>query len=118
MRCGDQRAIALASLTARQWHDGTDGCVVYSRRMSHYEEIDEGPSPEDLERFGGDGDDTGYCPQCGEEVWDQVDVCPQCGHAMTGGPGSRAPFEAWWRRRTILLVTIIVLIAFVLLFVL
>ena len=29
--------------------------------------IDEDPSDEDLDRFAGE---IGYCPDCGEEVWD------------------------------------------------
>lgn len=46
---------------------------------------DEGPSPEDLRRFGGD---TAYCPDCGARVWDQADVCPKC-YAYLGGDTAR-----------------------------
>ena len=76
---------------------------------------DEGPSPEDIDRFGGD---TGYCPACGAEVWDQAPQCPSCGHWIEGKVGSRPPMEAWMRSRTMLFVVIIVIIAFVLVFVL
>ena len=31
---------------------------------------DEGPSLDDLRRFGSEADTTGYCPECGAEVYD------------------------------------------------
>ncbi len=43
--------------------------------------IDEGPSQEDLDRFGGD---EALCPECGEPMWDQASVCPSCGAAVEG----------------------------------
>ena len=46
---------------------------------------DEGPSPEDLRRFGGE---TAFCPDCGARVWDQADVCPSC-YAYLGGETAR-----------------------------
>ncbi len=73
---------------------------------------DEGPSSEDLERFG---DDTAHCPACGAEIWDQAPVCPKCGEAIAGRTLSRPPLEHWLHKRWIILVAIIALIAFVLL---
>ena len=73
---------------------------------------DEGPSPEDIDRFG---DDTAYCPECGAEIWDQAEACPECGSYLSGGPSSRQPIESWFQRRWYLLVVIVVLIAFILL---
>lgn len=35
----------------------------------------EGPSAEDLERFGSQ---FRSCPACGAEVYDQAEVCPEC----------------------------------------
>ncbi len=39
----------------------------------------EGPSPEDLERFG---DEMVDCPNCGMQVYDQTEICPRCGMAI------------------------------------
>lgn len=39
----------------------------------------EGPSPEDLERFG---DEFRTCPSCGSDVYDQAELCHVCGHAF------------------------------------
>jgi uncharacterized protein (DUF983 family) len=51
------------------------------------EELDEGPSAEDLERFSGV---TRTCPSCSKEVFDDAEVCYHCGEAMShtgeGGP--------------------------------
>ena len=71
--------------------------------------IDEDPSPEDLDRFSGE---TGWCPQCGAEVWDQAEFCPACGAQVGGRTLSRPPVEAGFRRRWLLLVAIIALLAF------
>lgn len=42
--------------------------------------IDEDPSPEDLERFGGV---TRQCPQCNTELYDEAELCWKCGHALS-----------------------------------
>ena len=70
--------------------------------------IDEGPSPDDLDRFN--ADQSGYCPECGAEVWDNVEICPKCGLPIGGRVRTRPPSEQWLRQRWILLV-IIVLVA-------
>lgn len=72
----------------------------------------EGPSAEDLARFGGD---TITCRNCGEEVWDDAAICPRCGRALheelrrdeTGGPPKWAVLTA-----------VVMLVVFVLFFVL
>ena len=71
--------------------------------------IDEGPSIEDIERFDRD---TGYCSECGAEIWDQSDFCPKCGLALTKGAMSRPPIEDWWRRRSISLIGLLTVAAF------
>ena len=71
--------------------------------------IDEGPSSEDLESLDRD---TGYCSECGAEIWDQADICPICGFALTRGTLSRPPVEDWWRRRSISLVALLTAAAF------
>jgi uncharacterized membrane protein YvbJ len=72
---------------------------------------DEGPSPEDIARFGGD-DRTGYCPHCGSEVWDDAERCPKCGQWITGGARSRPPLEEYARRRMFIIVTVLTLMGF------
>lgn len=57
------------------------------QRRPEPEEHDEGPSADDLERFGGV---THTCPNCGKEVFDDAETCYHCGEAMmarrSGGP--------------------------------
>ncbi len=77
--------------------------------------LDEGPSAEDRARFGGD---TAYCPECGQELWDQADFCPSCGYAMTRGPSGRSPVESTFRRKWVVVVVILILVAFFFTFVL
>ena len=78
--------------------------------------LDEGPSQEDLERFGEIG--TAYCPYCSEEISELADVCPHCKSWLTRGPSRERPFNEWWRQRTITGIIIILLIAMFITFVL
>lgn len=71
--------------------------------------IDEDPSPEDIERFSGE---TGFCPDCGAEVWDQAGQCPSCGALLAGQTATRHPVQGQLRRGWIVLVAVIVLLAF------
>ncbi|MEM7622055.1 MAG: hypothetical protein AAF235_02510 [Planctomycetota bacterium] len=48
----------------------------------------EGPSPDDLERFG---DELDACPSCGRDIYDQVEMCPFCGSAIERTPSKSAP---------------------------
>jgi len=43
----------------------------------------EGPSAEDLDRFG---DEFKTCPACKKRIYDQVEICPHCGQAQTDQP--------------------------------
>jgi hypothetical protein len=72
---------------------------------------DDGPSPEDLKRFGGD---EGYCPECGKRVWDQAEVCPACDAHLGGNVSSREPVVADFQKRLALVVILATLIAFLL----
>lgn len=74
---------------------------------------DEGPSPEDIERFSRE---HAWCPECGEEIWDQAEFCPACGQYLAGKVASRSPDEGKMRSKWIIVVAIIVLIAFLLTF--
>lgn len=69
--------------------------------------IDEGPSSEDIERFSAE---TGHCPFCGAEIWDQADVCPKCRNYIGGDTLSRHPVETWWRKKWGVLVILAVLL--------
>jgi len=71
--------------------------------------IDEDPAPEDIERFSGE---TGFCPDCGEEVWDDAGQCPSCGAVLAGRTATRHPARGQLRRRWIVLIAVIVLLAF------
>ncbi len=73
--------------------------------------IDEDPSPEDIERFSGE---TGFCPDCGDEVWDQAGQCPSCGAFLAGQTATRHPVEGRLRRRWMVVVAVIALLAFAL----
>jgi uncharacterized membrane protein YvbJ len=37
--------------------------------------VDEDPTDDDLDRFAGE---TGFCPDCGREIWDEAYQCPHC----------------------------------------
>lgn len=54
--------------------------------------IDEGPSSEDLDRFGADGMP---CPNCGEEIHPDVPQCPHCRQWIT----TRRSVAGWRMRR-------------------
>ena len=43
--------------------------------------VDEDPSEEDQQRFV---EETGYCPECGEEIWDEAWQCPHCQEVVEG----------------------------------
>jgi len=75
---------------------------------------DEGPSEDDLKRFGGD---SGYCQNCGEEIWDDVEVCPKCGQHVAGQVSSREPIEQGCRKQWIIMIVIAVLIGLLLTYV-
>jgi hypothetical protein len=72
-------------------------------------EIDEDPSDEDVERLD---HESAYCPDCGSEVWDAVEVCPKC-YAYLGGNTSHRPREVHARSplgRRVALICIVILI--------
>jgi predicted nucleic acid-binding Zn ribbon protein len=64
-------------------------------------QLDEGPSDEDIERFG---DATVACPECGASLYDDAQVCYKCGHAL-GGEDKQGP-----RARPVALVIIVLVI--------
>ncbi|MFI4898030.1 MAG: hypothetical protein ACIARR_09410 [Phycisphaerales bacterium JB059] len=52
----------------------------------------EGPSAEDLDRFG---DETRTCPHCGSETWDQAQVCHVCGEELEAPVKGQPPMPMW-----------------------
>ena len=75
----------------------------------HPDGIDEGPSAEDVARFGGE---TVPCPECRAPVHDESEWCHKCGHAM-GDPADEddAPMS-----KKAIIVAVIVFVAIGLLF--
>jgi hypothetical protein len=71
-------------------------------------EFDEGPSDEDIERFG---DVTQRCSECGTELYDDVAICWQCGTPVGSGPRSAADSV---RARLAIGIVILIIVAFVL----
>lgn len=64
----------------------------------------EGPSAEDLDRFG---DEFITCPNCHKSIYDQTQMCPYCGHAIMETT-SRTP--VWVMVAAVGLVAIFVLV--------
>ncbi len=79
--------------------------------LDDVDELDSGPGPEDLRRFGGE---TAYCRDCGREVWDQAEVCPACGAYLGGSTSSRPPHRQEFHKRALILVTLLALVALIL----
>ena len=77
-------------------------------------DVDEGPSSEDLDRFGGDGGDDAYCPHCGTQVYHDVGQCPSCGRLIEGGVLRRPPATAFWQHRTTQLTVILIVVGLLL----
>lgn len=67
---------------------GPSGCGAHKRDESFDPDF-EGPSPDDIARFGGDDID---CPDCGASVYHDAPMCPRCGYALgaAGAPMTRA----------------------------
>lgn len=69
--------------------------------------IDEGPSEEDLRRFGSE---TAHCPDCGAEVWDSAEVCPKCFAYLGGNTSSKSAAQSWFDRKIFVLIIILLII--------
>jgi len=70
---------------------------------------DEGPSEDDLDRFGEDVPASdARCPDCGTPVWSEADVCPKC-YAFLGGEVADGPAARARRRLRITVVVLLVI---------
>ena len=76
----------------------------------------EEPSTEYIARFGDEGSQVGWCPECGEEVWDEAESCQVCGEWIAGKILRRPPAAQAFQRRLMILITVVTLIAFILIF--
>ncbi len=68
------------------------GPVVARRQRPPKPDPDEGPSEDDLRRFG---DVTVTCKGCGTELYDDAAVCYQCGRVVLGDDAKGLPRWAW-----------------------
>ncbi len=80
--------------------------------------LDESPSDEDIDRFGDDAKQTGFCPECGKEVWDDAPQCPACGGWIEGRVLRKPLIATEFHRRMMMLIAILILAAFFFVFVL
>jgi len=69
---------------------------------------DDGPSREDLRRFGAE---TAHCPACGAEIFDDAVQCPQCDEIVAGMTSRRPPWQSWWRQRWLALIVVLLVLA-------
>jgi hypothetical protein len=70
--------------------------------------INEDPSDEDIERLD---HESAYCPDCGAEVWDSVEVCPKC-YAYLGGHTSHRPkIQNWMNSKSLTVIIVLLIVA-------
>ena len=73
---------------------------------------DEGPSDEDIDRFGEDTPKAdARCPDCGAAVWSEANVCPKCFAFIGDGAATRGGgvFRERWRTLVLLLLLAVAL---------
>lgn len=77
------------------------------RRRGHHnsndDDIDEGPSSEDLDALD---HESAICPDCGAEIWDAAEICPKCFAYIGGNAGTRRPAPVWMRQGLIILLVV------------
>jgi predicted amidophosphoribosyltransferase len=76
----------------------------------------EGPSDDDLNRFGNEGSQSGWCPDCDAEVYDEAEFCQECGNQISGRVLRRPRAATVFRKRMIILVTLVVIAVFFIVF--
>ena len=93
--------------------DGEDAAEAEEREPA--EDIDEGPSSEDIDRLD---HESALCPDCGAEVWDAAEVCPKCFAYIGGNAVARPkqPSRAWLRMAMIVVLAVGLLVVSLLCF--
>ncbi|MBT4531160.1 MAG: hypothetical protein HOC27_08135 [Phycisphaerae bacterium] len=71
---------------------------------------DEGPSQEDIERFS--TNETGFCPHCNEEIWDDASQCPECDYWLKDGTVHQNIEVRAFKKKFFILIIITLLICF------
>lgn len=71
---------------------------------------DEGPSQEDIERFS--EHETGYCPHCNEEIWDDATKCPECGMWLQSGVMQQNQMARYFKNKFVVCIIIALLLGF------
>jgi ribosomal protein L37E len=66
--------------------------------------VDEGPSPEDLDRFNVP---TIACRGCGRQTYDDAERCAHCGRSFLDADSPRMPTWAFFAAGTLLVVLIV-----------
>ena len=71
---------------------------------------EEGPSQEDIDRFS--ENETGYCPHCGEEIWDDSSQCPNCGEWLDEGTVHQNKIVRSFNKKFLVFIVVVVLVSF------
>ena len=74
---------------------------------------DEGPSEEDIRRYGHEADPDGaavFCPDCGAPMHHDAEICPRCS-CYTGADALRRPPARERFRRAAIVTVIAILVA-------
>lgn len=77
----------------------------------------EGPSPEDIARFGADDDADDLsvtCPACGAGVYLDLTACPRCGADMGGARPARVGRIPSWVVKGAVVLVILAMLAWLL----
>ncbi len=79
-----------------------------ARARRNPDELDEGPSDDDVEAFS---DVTVKCPKCGSVLHDDVELCWKCGHALGTSEDSTTPKWVIWVAGTLVLLFVFALLS-------
>ncbi|MBT5137204.1 MAG: zinc ribbon domain-containing protein [Phycisphaerae bacterium] len=71
---------------------------------------DQGPSEDDIDRFS--QDETGYCPHCNEEIWDDAAKCPACGNWLHDGTRHEDQAVRYFKNKFVVCIVIALLLGF------
>ena len=78
---------------------------------------DEGPSDEDIRRYGHEADPDGarvFCPDCGAVMHHDAEICPRCFCYTAGDTRRRSPRRERLRRAVIVGIIALLVIALLL----